>query len=227
MILQNPSWQHWLGTDSLGRDYLWRVLTATGNSLCIVMAAESLSLVFGILYGLKAATTKGTVGRGLFSLMDIYTAIPNFIMVFLVAVVLQEKLSHSPVTSAIAVIVAISLSGWASIARSVRAEILRLNNEMFVQASQALGATKWQIFRNQNLPFLKPLVFTLMCSQIPVKLMLENTLGIVGLGLPDPAPTLGKLLAESWGLLEYYPHLMLAPAAVITFIIFIFRSPRV
>ena len=217
-LLQPPSAQHLLGTDNLGRDYLSRLLLGFSNSLLIILSASLLTALLGFTYGLVAALVRGPAHNFLLAALDVVAAIPHLALIILLAVLFQEANLHGQISAALGVIFALSLAGWPWIARVVRGEVLRLKNEEFIFASQAFGGGPLHILRYQMWPHMKPLFYSILVFQIPAKVMMENLIGLIGVGLPAPAPSLGKLLAESWGYLRYSPQLMLAPALLIVII---------
>jgi oligopeptide transport system permease protein len=210
------SGDRWLGADSLGRDYLARLIVGTGNSLLLISLALLTTLVVGTVYGILLCVSSNKVSQLGMRTLDVYASIPHLPLVILSGVVLHEFAAGGEWLGFFVVVISLSLNGWPLIARTVFGEFQRLLAEPFVQSSFALGANRLHVLRVQMWPHLQTALITLLASQVPAKIMTENLIGIIGLGLPDPQPSLGKLLAQSWGALNFYPHLMLAPAVVVT-----------
>lgn len=192
--LKPPAWRdaegrlHLLGTDHLGRDLLARVIFGTRPALMVGVAAVLISGVLGMVTGLLAGYFGGRVDDVLMRLGDVQLAFPFILLAIAVIGVLGPSL---PV-----IIVVIGVSSWVIYARVVRAAVLSLREQEFVQAAHALGGRDGRIIVRHILPnaFTPWLVVaTLDMARV---IVIESALSYLGLGVQPPAPTWGAMLAD-------------------------------
>lgn len=213
-ILLAPGIVHWLGTDSLGRDLLARLLAAARVSLLISAAATVISLAIGIAWGMVSGMIGGMVDTVMQRLLDTLHAIPDLLFYILLGLFLGRTLPG--------IIVALSSLSWISIARLTRQECLKYRNLEFVAAAQAMGLGRLQTAFRHVLPQMRETLFVALLFKIPALIALESTLSFIGLGLAPPHASFGTLAKEGFDAYLFYPHLILFPflfifAAVISF----------
>jgi ABC-type dipeptide/oligopeptide/nickel transport system permease subunit len=212
-VLQSFSAENWLGTDSLGRDYWRRVLLATRSTLVIAGLATILSFLIGGVVAQWLARSKGWEESFISRSLDLLQGLPSFLIIAVV-------MSWSPGHSLVLLIVLMGLIHWPHLTRLLHAEISKLQVEMYVEASRALGASETQVFWRHLAPALKRIVTIWFCVHLPSEMMFESSMSFLGFGVQSPQTSLGALILEGWPHLHTNPQLLLAPATVIMILIF-------
>ncbi|WP_100330585.1 ABC transporter permease [Bacillus xiapuensis] len=212
---QPPSGEHWFGTDDLGRDVFVRTWQGARISLFIGIAAAFIDLVIGILWGGIAGYKGGRVDEIMMRIADILYGIPNLLMIIIFMVVLGQGLGT--------MILAMTITGWISMARIVRGQVLQLKNQEFVLASRTLGASAKRILFKHLIPnTMGPILVTLTLT-IPTAIFTEAFLSFLGLGLNPPLASWGTMANDGLSALEYYPWRLFFPATFICLTIFAFN----
>lgn len=199
---------YYLGTDSLGRDMLSRILYGTRISLLIAFVAAAINLVFGVLYGIVSGWFGGRVDTVMQRILEILAGIPNLVIVILMLLVLKPGI--------LSIIITIALTSWITMSRVVRAQTIRLKQQEYVLAAQVLGQSTWKIMWKHLLPNMLGLIIVQVMFALPSAIFFEAFLSFIGIGIPAPEASLGTLINEGYKLFRYYPHLMWYPAAIIS-----------
>ncbi len=209
-----PSREHWLGTDSVGRDFLSRLMYGARVSLTVGIAVQAIALVIGVTLGVIAGYVGGWADYIVMRFVEVFTAIP----VWLFALFLMSVWRGSDQIvggGMFNVILAIGLVGWVDICRLTRAQLLSLREKEFVLAASALGAGGVQIARNHLLPnALGPLIVAVTLG-IPTVIFTEAGLSFLGFGINDPLPSWGKMISDSLSYVRVYWYLGLFPTLVL------------
>jgi len=187
-----PSASHLLGTDSLGRDLFARLAYGTRLSLLLAPAAALLSTLIAGIFGGFAGLVGGWYERLILAAADLSMALP--LLFVLLAFRALLPLNISPVISVIATFVLLGLLGWPSSLRVVWAVTRNLRNSDFLLFAQATGCGRWRIILRHLLPNLRPVVFAQFWISIPLFILTEATLSMLGLGVMEPLPSWGNLL---------------------------------
>ena len=187
-----PSASHLLGTDSLGRDLFARLVYGTRVSVLLAPAAALLStLIAGVLGGL-AGLVGGWCERLILAAADLSMALP--LLFVLLALRALLPLDVSPILSVIATFVLLGLLGWPSSLRVVWAATKNLRNSDFILLARATGCGRWRMIFRHVFPNLRPVMFAQFWISIPVFVLTEATLSMLGLGVMEPLPSWGNLL---------------------------------
>jgi peptide/nickel transport system permease protein len=203
-----PGLGHPFGTDQLSRDVLARVAVGGRISLSVALLAVALSMTIGAAVGLVSGYWGGTVDAGLMRLMDGALAIPRLFILLLVLAVWDRV----PVA---ALIVLIGVTGWFATSRLVRGEVLRLREEGYVRASEALGARRSHVIFQHLLPnALGPLLVAATLGVGDV-ILLEAGLSFLGLGIQPPTPSWGGMILDSREVLVSAPWAGIFPGLAI------------
>ncbi len=206
-LLQGPSWDHWLGTDRLGRDLLSRLLYGARLSLTVGIVTALGALLIGTVYGGVSGYLGGRIDQALMRVVDVLYALPDLLVIILLTVWLGRSLGS--------ILLAMVLVSWVTVARIARGEVLAARERPFVEAARALGAGHGRILIRHILPNIwAPLLVTLTV-RVPTAILLESTLSFLGLGIAPPFASWGTLANDGWTALRFYPHLILAPGAAI------------
>lgn len=198
---------HPLGTDQLGRDLLARILAGARHSLAIVLVAGLISALLGTFLGLLAGYAGGWIDALVMRLVDIQLAIPFILLVLLVIAVLGPGVFN--------VVIVLGVTGWAVFARVARARALEVRELEFVEAARASGARHWRILLRHILPNIMTPQIVLLTLDLPRLVVLEASVGFLGLGVQPPTPTLGNLIGEGRSFMLVADWLVLYPGLVI------------
>lgn len=215
--LEGPGWQHPLGTDSLGRSLLARVLSGGFVSLSVGLGGTLLAGILGISIGALAGQNGRWVDRLMMRFTDIFMSIPGFIVVAVFTVLFTDffEMENQLWGGVIAISLSIGLTHWMQIARLTRAKVLELRGRPFIEAAQALGASPVHIFFRHLFPNFIGTILVLVAAQIPSNIIYESFLSFVGLGMQPPDTSWGVLIREGWKSLSTYPHLVFVPSFVL------------
>jgi peptide/nickel transport system permease protein len=189
-----PSRHHLLGTDDLGRDRFARVLYGTRVSLLLAPAAALLSSLLADLIGGTAGFLGGRVERIVMAATDLFLSLPWLFLLITVRALLP--LNVSPITSVAITFALLGCLGWAAAARVVCADARWLADSDFILLARASGSGGARLLWRQVVPNLRPIVLAQFWISIPVFILTEANLGVLGLGVAEPLPSWGSLLRE-------------------------------
>ncbi|AZB42360.1 ABC transporter permease [Bacillus sp. FJAT-42376] len=206
---------YWFGTDTLGRDIFARVWKGTQVSLLIALVASLIDLLVGVAYGAISGYFGGKVDGFMQRLIEIIVGIPNLVVVILMIIVLKPGI--------IPIIIALSITGWTTMARVVRASVLKMKNQEFVLAARTLGASDGKIIFKHMLPNMFGIMIINTMFSIPNAIFFEAFLSFIGLGLQDPQASLGTLIEDGYKAMTVYPSQMIIPAIIITVLMITFN----
>jgi peptide/nickel transport system permease protein len=186
--LNPPSFQHYLGTDQLGRDIYSRMLYGSRISLSVGFVAVGISILIGILVGAMAGYKGGWVDSLLMRFVDIMLSFPSFFLILTVVAILRPNIYN--------VMIVIGITSWEGTARFVRAEFLSLRERDYVQAARALGVKDRRIIFRHILPNALAPVFVTASLGVASAILIEAGLSFLGFGVQPPAPSWGNILTE-------------------------------
>lgn len=210
-----PSAAHWLGTDTLGRDQLARVLYGGRVSLGVGLMATVVSLIIGVIYGAVSGYAGGRVDAVMMRLVDILFALPFIVFVILLMVLTEElgkQLGLGPSWNLIVMFCAIGAVEWLTMARIVRGQVMALRRLEYVEAAASLGLTNWQIIRRHILPNALGPIVVYATLTVPAVMLLEAMLSFLGLGIQAPMSSWGLLISEGRNYMAVHPWLLIFPA---------------
>jgi len=185
-VLMPPSPAHYLGTDTLGRDVLSRIIYGSRVSLKVGFVAVGLATLIGLFVGALAGYYGGWVDQGLMRLVDLMLCFPAFFLILAVIAVLEPSIWN--------IMVVIGLTGWMGVARLVRAEFLSLREREFVTAARALGAGDTRLILRHMLPNALAPVMVSATLGVAGAILTESALSFLGLGVQPPTPSWGNIL---------------------------------
>jgi peptide/nickel transport system permease protein len=226
-----PSRTHWLGTDELGRDRFARVLYGTRISLLLAPAAALLSTLMAAVIGGLAGYLGGIWARMAMAITDLFLSLP-WLFLLITARALMP-LNVSPLVSVLVTFLLLGLLGWTTAARVLCATAGSLRMSDFVRQARAAGLPAQRLFWVHVVPNLKPVLYAQFWISIPVFILSEANLGILGLGVAEPMPSLGSLLKELEGLVSVgeepwkFVPLILLVAVVTSFQLLLSRQGEV
>jgi ABC-type dipeptide/oligopeptide/nickel transport system permease subunit len=195
-----PSGQHLLGTDDIGRDRFSRLIYGTRISLLLAPAAALLSTLLAALIGGVAGYLGGAWARCAMGFTDLFLSLPWLFLLIMVRGLLP--LDVSPFVSILVTFLLLGVLGWAASARILCAGAASLRNSGFLLQARASGLRGVRLFAVHVLPNLKPILLAQFWISIPVFILSEANLGMLGLGVAEPMPSWGSLLRELEGMLS-------------------------
>jgi len=198
---------HPFGTDELGRDVLSRTLYGLQFTLLIALVGSTLSLIVGVACGIIAGFFAGRTGALLVAAMDFQMAVPFTLVALLTVALLGSSL---PV-----IVTVIGLSGWEVYARVVRAQVLIVCRQPFIEAARAAGASPLRILLRHVLPNVSSQIVVVWTMTFPALILLESSLSFLGLGVQPPTATLGSMVGFGRDYLASSPWIALVPSLVI------------
>ncbi|HYV73105.1 MAG TPA: ABC transporter permease [Candidatus Binatia bacterium] len=191
---EGPSYEHWLGTDAVGRDRLARLIHGTRVSLLLAPAAAGISVVLAFVVGAAPGFAGGVTERMAKTIIDLALSLPWFFLLLMVRAMLP--LNTSPAVSAAITFSVLGLLGWGVPARILLARARRLRQSEFVALARAGGVSHRRLFGVHVLPNLLPVMTAQFWIAVPVFILAEANLSLLGLGVAEPLPSLGGLLRD-------------------------------
>jgi peptide/nickel transport system permease protein len=211
--LAAPGAQHWLGSDHLGRDIYSRIVHGARISLLVGVASTILGSVLGGIIGLLSAYFGGKTDLISQRVLDILQGLPLLVLALVMSAALGPAVHN--------VVIAISVPIIPRAARVVRSSVLSIREMQYVEAARALGVRHLRIAFRHILPNTVGVFLVLSTAQLGSAVLVEATLSFLGLGVPEPYPSWGRMLSVSAA--EYAqraPHLVLVPGAAISLAVF-------
>lgn len=212
---KSPTFDHWFGTDNLGRDVFARNWYGAKISLFIGLMASLIDLIIGVIWGAIAGFFGGKVDEYLMRIADILYGVPYLLVVILLMVIMPKGLWT--------MIIAMTITGWISMARIVRGQVMQLKSEEYILASSSLGAGNFRLLVKHLIPnTLGPILVTLTLT-IPTAIFTEAFLSYLGLGVPAPQASWGTMSNDALSAFQYYPYQLFFPAFFICLTILAFN----
>ena len=202
-----PGNHYWLGTDTLGRDLLSRLLFGARTSLMIGLVANGVAVAIGMVVGIVAGYRAGFIGSALMRFTDLMMAFPALLLAIVLAALLHPSLWI--------VALVIALVNWVQIARIVYTETRGLAERDFILAERSLGAGHGRILFRHIAPHLVPTAIVWGTLGIATTVLLEATLSFLGVGVQPPQPSWGNIIFESQSYFQSAPWLVFIPGAII------------
>ena len=207
-----PRAGHWLGTDTLGRDVLTRLLYGGRISLMVGVCATGVSLTIGLLYGAIAGFLGGKTDAVMMRAVDILYALPFTIFVILLMVFFGRNI--------VLLFVAIGAVEWLTMARIVRAQVQSLKRQEFIEAAHALGLRRRRIILRHMIPNVLGPVIVYATLTVPAVMLLEAFLSFLGLGVQPPMSSWGLMINEGAQNMEEAPWLLICPGLALALTLF-------
>ena len=200
--LQGPTWQHWLGTDQLGRDVLSRVLYGGRIALKVALVAIVVAISTGLLLGMLAGFGPRWLDRVLVVCFDTMRSFPTIMFALAVVALIGPSLN-----TVIGVIIITSIPSYA---RIVRTQTHALRGEDFILAERAMGASTARIMGRHILPNIAAPLFVMASMDVPAVVGIEAGLSFLGLGVSPPTPSWGSILNDGYSYLRNSPWPIIA-----------------
>ncbi len=184
-----PSLAFPLGTDELGRDVLSRIIYGARISLIVGVAGMLVTMTIGVAIGLAAGFFRGAVDVALMRFTDMMLTLPALLLAMALVAVLSPSLTS--------ILIVIGLVSWTQVARVVRAEALSVSQRDYMVAARSLGASSIRLIGRHLLPNVLPLIVVMGALSTSGTLLLDAALSFLGLGVPPPTPSWGRMIEEA------------------------------
>ncbi len=204
---QTPSFEHWLGTDELGRDELARILYGAKYTISIGFISTGVSAILGIIIGAIAGYFGGKIDNFIMRCLDVFQAFPGILLAIAISAVLGPGFTK--------VIIAMGISGLAGYARMMRANILSIRSSEYVEAATSINCTTGRIIMRHIIPnAISPLIVQ-MAMGIASAGLQASALSFLGFGVQAPTPEWGSMLSSARSFIRDYPHMCVIPGIFI------------
>lgn len=210
-----PGLPFWLGTDELGRDQLSRLLYGARVSLLVAVVATTMTLIIGVAIGVTAGYVGGWVDTVLMRITDVVLAFPTVLLAIALAALFEPGLGT--------LFVVIGLVSWTGIARTLRGEVLSLRERDYVAAARALGVSPLRLMLHHVVPNVLPTIVVMGALSISNTVLLDAGLSFLGLGVPVPTPSWGRMISDSETYYRLAPWLMIFPGVAIVYAVAAFN----
>jgi len=187
-ILLPPSWAHWCGTDTLGRDVFSRMLFGSRVSLSVGFVAVGIAIATGVMLGALAGYVGGKTDAAVMRGTDMVLCFPTFFLILAVIAFLEPSIWN--------IMIVIGLTSWMGVARLVRAELLSLRQREFVLAAESLGITGFRLVWHHLLPNAMGPILVSAVLGVAGAVLVESGLSFLGLGVQPPDASWGNILTE-------------------------------
>ena len=209
--LQGPGAEHFFGTDSLGRDIFTRVIYGARISLTIGIISVGISLIPGTILGLLAGYFGKATDSIIMRLMDMLLAFPAILLAIFITAILEPNLTNT--------MIAVGIVYIPHYARIVRSSVLRLKEQLFVQAVGHLGGSHSRIIIRHILPNCLPPIIVYATLGMGTAVLQAAALGFLGLGAQPPSPEWGAMLSEGRQYIQLAPHVAAFPGLAILILV--------
>ncbi len=207
-----PSAEHWMGTDTFGRDLLTRIMYGGRISLMVGFLATAVALTIGVLWGTVSGFFGGRIDAFMMRTVDILYALPFTIFIILLMVVFGRNI--------LLLFMAIGAVEWLTMARIVRGQVLTIRQQEYIDAAITMGLPKTQIMLRHVIPNTLGTIIVYVTLTIPNVILLESFLSFLGLGVQPPQSSWGLLISYGVETMEEYPWLLFFPAVVLSITLF-------
>lgn len=212
---QGPSLAHPFGLDDFGRDILSRVMGGAAIALTVGVGASMIASVVGIVLGLLAGFYRGKVDMVISTLINISYGVPDLLIALILVVLIGRGIQN--------IILAISITAWLGMARLVRGQTLALREREFVEAARSIGTTNFKILTRHILPNALGPIVVQATYLVPAAIIFEAFLSLLGMGVPPPAPSWGRMAVEGYKAIQIAPHIVLAPCLALSLTVLAFN----
>lgn len=226
-----PSLSHLFGTDDLGRDVISRVIYGARTAFLVAVCVTVIALLIGVVLGAIAGFYGGIFDRVMMWFTDMTMSVPQLLLVVVINASLKQPIAtwmegmylatlnpiwrNSALVDFVLVFGSMALISWPPYARLVRAQVLSIRSRPYVTAARALGLTNRIILLRYVLPNAMGPLIVAVSAGLGTAMVLESAFSFLGVGVNPPTPSWGNMISDGLRVWTNYPHLLVAPAAVL------------
>lgn len=210
-----PSLQHWFGTDDLGRDIFSRVLYGARYTLIIGLLSTLLSAVLGIIMGALAGYFGGMVDSCIMRFLDLFQAFPSLVLAMAFCAVFGTGVDKC--------ILALGITSIPGFARLMRANILRIRNMEYIESATTVNCPTWKIIAQHIVPNAISPIIVEIAMTISRNGLASSSLSFLGLGVKEPLPEWGQMLASTRNYIRDFPYMVIIPGIFIVLTVLSFN----
>ncbi len=208
-----PSWSHWLGTDTLGRDMLVRTMIGGRIALLVGLVATVVALIIGVTWGAVSAYVGGKTDEVMMRIVDVLYAFPTVVFVIVIMALFDTR-------NIIVLFALLGAISWLNMARIVRGQVMSLRSREFVEAARSIGAGTRAILFRHIVPNTIGVIIVYSTLSLPSVMLREAFLSFLGLGVQAPLASWGTLVTEGASQILVYPWILVGPGVVMSLTIF-------
>jgi peptide/nickel transport system permease protein len=213
-VLRGASAEHWLGTDSLGRDVLSRVIFGARVSLLVGAGASVVAAVVGVPVGLAAGYFRGRVDLVLVQVIDLFIALPGLVLALIITAMLGATAFNLAIT--------LGIVASPTVARLVRGQVFVVREAPYVEAARAIGCGHFWIISHHIWPNVMRTISAQFAITVSYAIFTSASLSFLGLGMPPPTPDWGGMVHDGFVFLPLLPLLSLGPGAAVALTVMAF-----
>jgi peptide/nickel transport system permease protein len=231
-VSQPPTWDHWFGTDALGRDYLTRIMMGGRTAFLVATMVTGIAALMGVIVGSISAYKSGFTDSVLMRFTEVIMSFPSVLLAMFIAGTVRpqiarltagsEWLSRSAMIDYITVFGALAMVGWPYYARLIRGQILTLRETDYIEAERMMGASTWRIIKSHLLPNAIGPVIIAVSAAFGGAMLLESSLSFLGIGIRPPGASWGNMISESLVTWRQQPFLLAMPGIVLSIVVLAF-----
>ncbi|WP_186430981.1 ABC transporter permease [Clostridium sp. BSD9I1] len=204
----SPNSEYWFGTDNLGRDLFSRLWIGGRVSITIGIIGTIIEVVIGCIYGGISGYFGGKVDDIMMRIVEILISIPYMLIVIILSIFMGKGM--------MSLLIALCITGWTSMARMVRGQVMQLKQSEYVLAAQALGADPKRVILKHLIPNTIGVIIVYMTFDIPSFIFAEAFLSFIGLGIQPPETSWGAMTSFGQAVMDFYPYQLIFPALAIS-----------
>lgn len=209
---EQPTWEHWFGTDQLGRDILVRTLIGGRISLMVGLVATAVSFAIGVTYGAISGYFGGHIDELMMRIVDIIYSLPYIFLVIVLLAFFSKSI--------LMLFIALGAVSWLTMARIVRGQVLSIKNQEFVEAARAIGVSTPKIIFRHIVPNTLGPVIVYTTLTIPSAMLSEAFLSFLGLGVQPPLASWGTMVNEGINSISVFPWQLIYPGVMMAVTLF-------
>jgi ABC-type dipeptide/oligopeptide/nickel transport system permease subunit len=214
------SFENFFGCDSLGRDLFFRSTVGLFNTFLVGILSLMAAMLIGLIFGFLLAVYRSTLLNSAFEFLN---NIPPLILISLVMLYFR-LIEISAGLQLAGFILVLSLTHFFIIARAVESKVKEEMSKEYFVAARSIGLSNFQVYKNHVMPNITSHFLVVSATQLTTFFLFESTMSFLGIGLQPPTITMGLIFQDGWRHLSDYPHLLLGPVILFSFMLLIVRG---
>jgi ABC-type dipeptide/oligopeptide/nickel transport system permease subunit len=210
--LEPPSMAHILGTDALGRDFYSRILHGGRISIVLSIVITSLAMITGLCLGIVTGYRGGILDRIILGITNVFLGLPGLTLMVAIAGIMGPGVKT--------ILVALSLTSWMGFSRIVRAEVMKIREQDFMEGVRVMGGSHFYLIIHHIIPNIRAICLVTFTTRVSRSVIVISSLSYLGFGLEPPTPDWGVMIRDALNYFRSAPHLIIAPGMCIFLLTF-------